>query len=111
MTKDDWCDFWDIPQIDRDAEWARKCAMDKQSSRSATIMADTPDFVSPIDGSIVRGRAGVRDHCARHNVVQTAELAGLPMKRVYDNNWSPDAASRAATKQTIAEVINSRNYK
>mgnify|MGYP006914530048 CR=1 FL=1 len=44
------------------------------------IIADAPAFVSPIDGSVVNGRAALRDHCARHGVVPTAELKGLPPK-------------------------------
>jgi len=79
------------------------------TKRSPTILADLPDFKSPIDGSIVRGRAGMRDHCARHNVVPTAELAGLPMKRVYQPT-EPTREQREATKRVIADVINSRNY-
>ena len=46
--------------------------------RGPAIQGDYPDFVSPIDGSVVRGRAGIRDHCARHNVVPTRDLDGLP---------------------------------
>jgi len=78
-------------------------------SKGPTILADLPDFRSPIDGSVVRGRAGMRDHCARHNVVPTAELAGLPFKRVYQPT-EPSREQREATKQTIADVINSRGY-
>lgn len=47
---------------------------------TAAVYGDLPDFVSPIDGTTVRGRAGMRDHCARHNVVPTADLAGLPSR-------------------------------
>jgi hypothetical protein len=42
-------------------------------------MPDLPDFVSPIDGKVYSGRAGMRDHCARHSVVPTADLKGLPV--------------------------------
>jgi hypothetical protein len=42
------------------------------------FIPDTPDFVSPIDGSVVSGRKGMREHCVRHNVVPTQELSGLP---------------------------------
>jgi hypothetical protein len=52
-----------------------------ESNDWPTIMPDLPDFVSPIDGTVVRGRAGLRDHCARHGVVPTADLAGLPHRR------------------------------
>lgn len=50
-------------------------------SRSAMVAGDLPDFVSPIDGSVVKGRAGLREHCKRHNVVPTADLKGLPTTR------------------------------
>jgi hypothetical protein len=42
---------------------------------------DLPDFISPIDGTVVHGRAGLREHCARHNVVPTEDLKGLPFVR------------------------------
>jgi hypothetical protein len=51
------------------------------SSVGPTILPDLPDFVSPIDRTVVRGRTGMRDHCARHNVVPTQELKGLPFKK------------------------------
>jgi hypothetical protein len=47
-------------------------------STGVTVLPDLPDFVSPIDGKTYSGRAGLRDHCARHNVVPNAELKGLP---------------------------------
>lgn len=73
------------------------------------IIADSPAFVSPIDGSVVDGRAALRDHCARHNVVPTAELKGLPPKPFVNTNF--DQQYRQQTKQVIADIINSRNYK
>lgn len=41
------------------------------------VHMDYPDFVSPIDGTVVKGRRGLRDHCRTHDVVPTRELAGL----------------------------------
>lgn len=77
--------------------------------RSApSIHGDIPDFVSPIDGTVVSGRAGLRDHCHRHGVVPTADLAGLPPKpAVMEHNPSPQ--KRQQTKQVIADIINSRS--
>jgi hypothetical protein len=49
--------------------------------RGVTIMPDLPDFISPIDRTVVRGRAGMREHCKKHDVVPTADLAGLPTER------------------------------
>ena len=48
------------------------------SSSGVMIAPDLVDFVSPIDGMVVRGRAGLREHCKRHDVVPTQELKGLP---------------------------------
>lgn len=73
------------------------------------IIADTAAFVSPIDGSVVDGRAALRDHCARHNVVPTAELKGLPPKPFVNTEFSRE--HREGTKRVIAEIINSRTYK
>lgn len=73
------------------------------------IIADAPAFVSPIDGSVVNGRAALRDHCARHNVVPTAELKGLPNKPFVNTEFSRE--HREGTKRVIAEIINSRTYK
>lgn len=43
-----------------------------------TIMPDLPDFVSPIDGKLYSGRAGLREHCLKHDVVPNEDLKGLP---------------------------------
>jgi hypothetical protein len=77
-------------------------------NRSASVMGDLEYFTSPIDGSVVRGRAGIREHCKRHGVVPTAELAGLPPKTMQ-HNGAPSEAYRQQTRQTIADVINSRS--
>jgi len=62
-----------------------------------TVHGDLPDFISPIDGKLYSGRAGLRDHCARHDVVPTADLAGLPPKRA-NNEYVPD---RAAIRESL----------
>jgi hypothetical protein len=75
-----------------------------------SIQPDLPDFVSPIDGTIVSGRAGLREHCLKHNVVPTADLAGLPMKRMQEEHRSSNEY-REETRRTMHEVLNSRTYK
>lgn len=72
-----------------------------QGDRSPTIMGDLPDFISPIDGSVVSGRAGLREHCKRHDVVPTAELKGLPIGRPQ---YEPDRAA-------IRELLKRQYYK
>jgi hypothetical protein len=76
--------------------------------RSAAVMGDLESFTSPIDGSVVSGRAGLREHCKKHGVVPTAELKGLPPKQAQ-HSAPPSEAYRQQTRQTIADVINSRS--
>lgn len=91
--------------------WIREDLSAPQRAESGPfVLPDAPDFVSPIDGSVVRGRAGIRDHCARHNVVPTAELAGLPPLPL-NRPMEVTQRDREATRRTIAEVINSRTYR
>jgi hypothetical protein len=72
--------------------------VETQSGRTPGILPDLPDFVSPIDGKTYSGRAGLRDHCARHDVVPTAELKGLPIGRPQQE---PD---RAAIREALKRV-------
>lgn len=79
----------------------------EQESRSTVLAPDLPDFVSPIDGKRYSGRAGLREHCAKHDVVPTADLAGLPpLPRQREVVRSREQI--AQNKRTIAEIINSR---
>jgi hypothetical protein len=48
-------------------------------------MPDLPDFVSPIDGTVVNGRAGLRAHNKRHNVTNPAD---------YKNEWAKKTQER-----------------
>lgn len=49
-----------------------------QTKNGVAVLPDLPDFVSPIDGKTYSGRAGMREHNLRHDVVPTADLKGLP---------------------------------
>lgn len=51
----------------------------EEPRKTVTVYGDLPDFVSPIDGKTYSGRAGMREHCLKHNVVPTADLKGLPI--------------------------------
>jgi hypothetical protein len=86
-----------------------KSSLAAEEARCATVRGDLPDFVSPIDGKTYSGRAGLRDHCQRHNVVPTEELRGLPPKPM-NLNLEPSQQQRQQTKQVIADIMNSRGY-
>ena len=91
--------------------WVREGLLEgsQAHARHPAILPDLAPFVSPIDGSVVSGRAALRDHCRRHDVVPTSELAGLPPKPMVRHDYSPEY--REATRRTIAEIINSRSYR
>jgi hypothetical protein len=59
-----------------------------------TIMPDLPDFVSPIDGRTYSGRAGMREHNLRHDVVPNADLKGLPTLNVNSDTRRPEDVQR-----------------
>jgi hypothetical protein len=66
-----------------------------------TVLPDLPDFVSPIDGKLYAGRAGLREHCRRHDVVPNADLVGLkPLTTAQE--YKPD---RAAIRQEIIKTM------
>lgn len=48
-------------------------------------MPDIPDFISPVDGKVVHGRAGLREHNKRNNVTNTAD---------FKNEWAAKARER-----------------
>jgi anti-sigma28 factor (negative regulator of flagellin synthesis) len=43
-------------------------------NRGPMVLNDIPDFVSPIDGAIVHGRASKRNHMRQHDVVDYREV-------------------------------------
>ena len=70
------------------------------------IQGDIPDFVSPIDGSTVRGRAGMREHCKKHDVVPTQELSGL--RTGYTSQLSLSKAEVRERREYIAHQVTEK---
>lgn len=90
--------------IDGEAVEVTKDFVAEPRSPFPHIMPDLPDFVSPIDGKRYSGRTGMREHCAIHDVVPTADLKGLPLKQAV-SEYKPD---RAAIKETIIREARKR---
>lgn len=67
-----------------------------------SVSGDLPDFVSPIDGKTYSGRAGLREHNRKHDVVVTADLKGLPSKP------PTPTFDRGARRQDIADLVYGR---
>lgn len=96
-----------------------KTLVDKRDYRGPTdvttgvaFVGDLPDFVSPIDGKLYSGRAGLREHNRRHDVVPNADLKGLPtLTNTSDARSSQERkADAAARKQHIINQVN-RHYR
>lgn len=58
----------------------------ENSSFSGFVMGDLEDFVSPVDGKIVHGRAGLREHDKRHGTTNVAD---------YKETWAKNMERRA----------------
>ena len=69
------------------------------------VMPDLPDFVSPIDGKSYSGRTGMREHNARHNVVPTADLSGLPV-RSMNQPLQLSKQEKAVRKEALIHAVN-----
>ena len=89
--------------------WAREDYASGRTNASATVRGDLPGFISSIDGTMVEGHAAMREHCLKHNVVPTSDLAGLPPKQAVQD-YKPDSQFREQTRRTIAEIMSSRGY-
>lgn len=72
------------------------------------FLPDMPDFVSPIDGKLYSGRAGMREHCARHDVVPNADLKGLPTLQTNSDQRS-EQQRRAFVEKRKQVIINEVN--
>ena len=95
-----------IPADDHEA-LARARGHAEESRDGARVLPDLPDFVSPIDGKTYSGRAGLREHCQRHNVTPVADLAGLPpattMKPIQRDHRTVEN-----NKREIAAILSQR---
>jgi len=80
----------------------------EEAAQGTMIMGDLPDFVSPIDQKLYSGRAGLRDHCARHDVVPNADLKGLPtlMSNSDMRSREQKRASAEQRKQMVIQQVN-----
>lgn len=71
------------------------------------IVGDLPDFVSPIDGSVVNGRKGMREMFRRHGVTHSSDFTETWKKaeqeraKVY--NGTNDKKAR---REAIAQALN-----
>jgi hypothetical protein len=75
--------------------------------KGVAVMPDLPDFVSPIDMKRYSGRAGMREHNKRHDVIPNEELKGLPVLTSQSDQRPPEqrrADAEARKRLLINEV-------
>lgn len=70
------------------------------------IIGDNEEFVSPIDQKLYRGRAGMREHNKKHDVVSNRDLVGLPFMKTA-TEYVPD---RRAIRESILQAAKSKGY-
>ena len=76
---------------------------------SAAIFGDNARFVSPIDGAVVEGRAAMREHCRRHDVVPNQELKGLK-PRTFGGGVTVSQQERETRKRIMHQIVDQRHY-
>lgn len=77
-----------------------------QGSAGPAIFGDEGSFVSPIDGKTYSGKAGMREHNRRHNVINNRDLVGLP----YQTTASTYVPDRKAIRSSIVETMRRKGY-
>ena len=78
---------------------------------SAAVVNDIEPFVSPIDGSVIGSRTDLRNHNARHGVIQQLEYGDTHSreaeKRRHDHYLGRRSTEESfRRKQQIHEIIN-----
>jgi hypothetical protein len=69
----------------------------RQNNMGHAIHGDIKEFVSPVDGSVISDRKGLREHNKRNNVVNFAETEGVKPPQAKDDSL--------AKKQALYEAI------
>lgn len=62
--------------------------------QAPTVISDTPDYRSPIDGRMISGRAARREDLKRNNCVEAGDSSLSPIKRKGDGFRNPRFAKK-----------------
>lgn len=76
---------------------------------STAVFGDNLRFVSPIDGTVVEGRAAMREHCRRHDVIPNQELAGLK-PRTFGGGVTVSKQESEARKRIMHQIADQRYH-
>jgi hypothetical protein len=81
-------------------EW--EAYLNERRSGAPMIAKDEGEFLSPIDGRVYSGRAGMREHNKRHDVVNWRDCKGLPQEM-------PKEAPKGV-REAVIEAAKSKGY-
>jgi ribosomal protein L35AE/L33A len=76
---------------------------------SAAVFGDNTRFVSPIDGTVVEGRAAMREHCRRHDVIPNQDLQGLK-PRTFGGGVTVSKQESEVRKRIMHQVLDQRHH-
>ncbi len=76
--------------------------------KRSNFIGDEGDFVSPIDGKVYSGKAGMREHCARHDVVNNRDLVGLQVG--ISGKRESSLSERRELRNQIIETARRKGY-
>jgi hypothetical protein len=81
---------------------------EQHGSSGPAVIGDEPEFRSPVDGQVYSGRTGMREHCARNDVVNNRDLVGLPTLQMNTDQRSSEQKRQSAEhrKQMIINQVN-----
>ena len=81
----------------------------EQGGISTAIFGDNIRFVSPIDGTVVDGRAAMREHCRRHDVIPNQDLAGLK-PRTFGGGVTVSKQESETRKRIMHQIADQRHH-
>lgn len=83
--------------------------LDSKKRRTPMVFGDEGDFVSPIDNKVYSGKRGMREHNARHDVINNRDLVGL---KVGFTGKAPEPTwrERERMKRDIEEAARKKGY-
>lgn len=100
MSRRGWLYLADGRVIEKGTE-EHEAYLAEQAGDAPLVFSDEGEFKSPIDGKVYSGKAGMREHNARHNVINNRDLAGLPVG--FDPNRTKPRSTRE--RQELRQAI------
>lgn len=76
----------------------------------SNFIPDEGVFISPIDHKAYSGKAGMREHNARHNVINNRDLAGLPVGVDPKRAQAQTTRQRQERRQAIYDAAMRGKY-